>query len=788
MGTWAQRGSTLGNSSSPPSNGETTSKSSTSHAQNHRLAKRAKEHFGIGLEYIYAHRTLLILSTFIFLVITGAGVTLCHFFADAEESQVRDEALTLAMDTGKWFAEQLDLAILPLFSLAQFAIELEIFSGLPDQVGIAGEPGSLPFLPPEDGDGTSFRRNITGVCDDPVLWERFIHIASSLKRNADMEGVLVNLQLAPQAVVCLLHPLNNTEDFEDGIFMDNTGAWGMDLLTDPLSKFIAEQTVKQDKVSVAGPRALRQCKDCHPVVEQAFIARLPIVSPDHEIMIDGEIYNRWGFATALINWKQLVDRSGIYESFKASDMGFVLTRTDQKFDDATNTYIEEVFVLAETPGFTFSSGKIVSTELQTTNNQWEITVCYGRVRISPWKPWVITAIFGLSFALSVLIYLVLLQKHDHTEMNAKVETERNMTAYFAHELRNPLGAIDSAIRSFPEENLTEESKSLLQGMQLSCQFMSSIMNNLLDVRKMEEGKMLLTDNRMSLSELIQDVHQMLYPSVRAGVDFSATADTGGRDWVLGDRHRIQQALTNIATNAIKYTMDGSIVLNVEWVGDIVRFTCRDTGPGIPKKEQSKLFQRFVTRGGAPGTGLGLAITKNIVDIVGGSIRFESNPAKSPGTVCIMELPLHGCKDGDLEAETSSFAEETLPIEEPLEVLIVDDVKMNRAMFGRRIKKFVAPNCKITEATTGEEAIDLCRRHNFDVVIMDQYMSEAGGVMLGTDAVFAMRRMRMECIIVMCSGNDLDQEAAEAGADYCWKKPIPSNEEILEQFRRGRQTR
>jgi len=175
-------------------------------------------------------------------------------------------------------------------------------------------------------------------------------------------------------------------------------------------------------------------------------------------------------------------------------------------------------------------------------------VCYENMRISPWKPWVITAIFGISFALSLLVHLVLLQKHDHTEMNAKVETERNMTAYFAHELRNPLGAIDSAIRSFPEENLTEESKSLLQGMQLSCQFMSSIMNNLLDVRKMEEGKMLLTNSRMSLSELVQDVRQMLYPSLRTGVEFTATADSSGRDWVLGDRHRIQQALTNIVTS------------------------------------------------------------------------------------------------------------------------------------------------------------------------------------------------------------------------------------------------
>ena len=83
-------------------------------------------------------------------------------------------------------------------------------------------------------------------------------------------------------------------------------------------------------------------------------------------------------------------------------------------------------VLAETPGHSFAQDKTVSTDLETTNNQWKMTVCYEYADIAPWKPWVITSIFIISFALSILIYMVLVQKHGHTEMNAKVETERNM--------------------------------------------------------------------------------------------------------------------------------------------------------------------------------------------------------------------------------------------------------------------------------------------------------------------------------------------------------------------------
>ena len=175
---------------------------------------------------------------------------------------------------------------------------------------------------------------------------------------------------------------------------------------------------------------------------------------------------------------------------------------------------------------------------------------------------------------------------------AKVETERNMTAYFAHELRNPLGAIDSALNAMPDD-LPESARSLISGMQLCTGFMSSIMNNLLDVRKMEEGKMKLMRSPISLKRLVGKVHKMLLPSVRSGVEFKTICETNGKDWVLGDSHRIQQVFTNVVTNAIKYTVTGSIILRIGWEGEEVKFECVDTGPGIPLSEQEKLFQRFV---------------------------------------------------------------------------------------------------------------------------------------------------------------------------------------------------
>jgi CheY-like chemotaxis protein len=105
------------------------------------------------------------------------------------------------------------------------------------------------------------------------------------------------------------------------------------------------------------------------------------------------------------------------------------------------------------------------------------------------------------------------------------------------------------------------------------------------------------------------------------------------------------------------------------------------------------------------------------------------------------------------------------------------------MLKRRLIRGIAPNCKVTEAVNGEQALSLCEQKTFDVIVMDQYMEESGGVMLGTDVIAALRQLnRSAALIIGCSGNDLDDTFLAAGADFVWKKPIPTNAEIIHQFR------
>jgi anti-sigma regulatory factor (Ser/Thr protein kinase) len=144
--------------------------------------------------------------------------------------------------------------------------------------------------------------------------------------------------------------------------------------------------------------------------------------------------------------------------------------------------------------------------------------------------------------------------------------------------------------------------------------------------------------------LIDNTHKMMKSSARSGVQFLLQKDVPKeKKWVFGDDYRIQQELTNVVTNAIKYTLQGSITLQVSWTVDsLMQLECIDTGPGTPKSKQENLFEWFVHRGGAPQTGLGLNIAKEIVTIFGGTIKFESDPTVKPGTTCHILLPLELC--------------------------------------------------------------------------------------------------------------------------------------------------
>lgn len=297
---------------------------------------------------------LIIVPLLVFGALCASSFALVYTLEQTAQDESRKDALILAQDTGRWFSDQLDQAITPLFSLAQFVHELQVFQELPHQIG-------SPFQHHQHARpmASAVHRNITGICDDTKTVQRFAKIAASIKENAHMQGVLVNLQLAPQAVVCLVHPVVNTEDFPPGSSLNNTRSIGHDLLVDPQRRFIAEETLTSSEgaIGIAGPYQLLQCStssstdgggegksDCDALAEKAFIIRLPIIMKGYNISgTDGTVYeDRWGFAVAIINWQVLVQRSQIFDEFQQRGWNFQLTRTDQVLNKTTDVFEEEV--------------------------------------------------------------------------------------------------------------------------------------------------------------------------------------------------------------------------------------------------------------------------------------------------------------------------------------------------------------------------------------------------------------------------------------------------------------
>jgi len=145
--------------------------------------------------------TILIASLLIFGALTTVGLVFCKNAFDKNAQEASEHAIAVSQESGNKLSSVLDLAIVPLFSMAQFATELEIFRELPEKIGQAYESGSLPFIVNADGSPSTSFRNITGVCDDPVLERRYSKIVETIQKNLGMEDILQNMQLVSTSLV-----------------------------------------------------------------------------------------------------------------------------------------------------------------------------------------------------------------------------------------------------------------------------------------------------------------------------------------------------------------------------------------------------------------------------------------------------------------------------------------------------------------------------------------------------------------------------------------------------------
>lgn len=776
------------------------------------LRERLNDHRAM----IKSSPSVLLVPLAVWLVLLASGLGVAFSVRATSENSARNEALNLAESTGQYFSDQLDKALVPLFSLAQFVNEINAFWGLPDEIGPSLGEGSLPFV-----DET--HRNVSGVCDDPSTLARFNKIADTIKRNAKMKHVLVNLQLAPQAVVCMIHPLNNT-DFEDpNAYLDSTPSIGHDLLHDPARSFIAEATLPGNDVVIAGPLSLRQCRDvdCAPTVQQGLIARLPIASRNHTIPMNGKTYARWGFAVALIDWNQLITRSRVLDYFDTDQKkDFQLTRTDRiPQDDGSILY--KTVVLAESDAFTavVDTQPKVMVALDTTNNQWEMTVTYPPYDLPFVCAVVATSI--LSVVIACLFYTVLAQKHQLVGRARDTATaERELNDFIAHEVRNPLSAaisactfVNSAFVGTSKED-TSKIAALMQDssarqsigedlriIDSSLHFINDLLRSMLDVHRAASKQMQL---ELSQTDILRDVFEpvasMLYSRDEG---FEVVIDCPNHMVVESDRLRLQQVVLNLARNSTKFVTKGFVRLraSVNDENEICIYV-EDSGPGIPQEKRAHLFKKFQQSldSLSQGTGIGLSLCLSLTHLMGGDIyldeSYDSGVEGMPGSRIVINLKQYPKQNPDdttsrsqpdIEegapvppAETKED-EESVSLPSNLKVLFVDDDRVLRRLAARAIGK-VAPGWNVREAASGETAIHLLEETSEDdypdMIFVDQFMTSVEHSLLGTETVRSLRAKGVQSIMCGLSANDLGDVFQKAGADAFVLKPFPCKESEL----------
>lgn len=353
------------------------------------------------------------------------------------------------------------------------------------------------------------------------------------------------------------------------------------------------------------------------------------------------------------------------------------------------------------------------------------------------------------------------------------EAKSRFLAIMSHEIRTPLNGILGFAQILQEELTQPETRQDVQKIIDTADTLTRILNDILDFSKIEAGKILIEQRPFNFVELTKSVEDIFSAEASSrGIDFSLQLSGNPGQALQGDPTRLRQAITNLVSNAIKFTSKGKVSLNIDVLPPIddkcqVHLIVKDTGIGITQEHQKRLFQRFeqadvTTFRRYGGTGLGLAIVKGLIDAMGGNIQVESKLGQ--GTTFTLELSLPVVQNSAQMQQVAITARV-----KPLKILVVDDVDTNREIICRGLKR---DGHEFIQASNGFEAVDMARTHTFDVILMDLDMPG----MNGFDAARNIREqsMNQSTFIVALSGlaYEKDIQAIQvAGMNLHMAKPI-----------------
>ncbi len=347
----------------------------------------------------------------------------------------------------------------------------------------------------------------------------------------------------------------------------------------------------------------------------------------------------------------------------------------------------------------------------------------------------------------------------------------------SHDIRTPMNAIIGFIPLLQEEaDQPEHVRDYAQKISAASQHLLGLINDVLDVNKIESGGAVLNISEFNLAELIDEINTIIRPQANAkSQKFEISAISLTNEHLLGDKLRISQILINILSNAVKYTPDGgSIKMTVDELYQVdesyscIRFTVSDNGQGMSEEYQKIIFEPFSREQNTAwnrtqGTGLGMTITKSLVDLMKGSIKVESR--RGEGSVFTVELELRNQKRED---DTEFW------IKHNVKRMIVADA--DEEVCCDIVKKMAGTGVEVSYTTGVEQVVDLIlgaaeAGNPYDLIMLDWEMKDM-------DGLAAAHRIREECsemspilLFTTSDRKDIEREAHEIGTEHFMQKPF-----------------
>ena len=562
------------------------------------------------------------------------------------------------------------------------------------------------------------------------------------------DGVIKAFELAPEGIVTDIYPKQGNE-----------GAFGLNMLQEHERKKDAILARDSGKYTLGGPYQLKQGGT-------GALLFNPVYQDNNSEQ--GEF---WGFVILVIDWDRFIREINL-DYLSDADFCYRIWTYDRGSSDK--------IILAESQDN--MSDNILTVECAVPNNTWYFDI----IPSEGWSPrsyWIMCIVISYVFSLLIatVFYLISSKKHRERQYEAELEkaaeqaknaneAKTRFLFNMSHDIRTPMNAI-VGFSGLLEKNLQNErkAKEYLEKIQSSSNLLLRIINQVLEMARIESGTAVLQLKAEDMDALFHRVNTVFEEDVRKkNLQYHAVLDVR-HHYVVCDQTKLQEIMLNIISNAIKYTPEGhSIYVEVhEAVSENpskIRyiFSCEDTGIGMSEEYLPHIYEEFsrehsTTENKVPGTGLGLPIIKSMIELMGGSIQVESR--QGIGTKFTIDLSFDIALKEEVYGSEDTIESSAIHTIKGKRILLVEDNELN-AEIAKTVLEDVG--ALITRAENGQQALELFKEKpagTFDVILMDLMMPVMDGYTV-TRKIRELERSDAKTVPIIAMTANAFQEDAE----------------------------